>query len=590
MFNSTRGLRAGVFCLVVVLAFTVCVVGPWALTKWAESRFTRSLGEPVRIERVSFNPFTATAAFSTLRIGDSDTPMISVDSGEVVFSWSTLWHPGIHISAVRLDSPRLHLISPPSGPLNLATLGSRSSSRDTASHDGSSLTIDRIEASHGRIDWQGRRVSGEPSLAATEVSVTLTGYQRSGDSPMQGQASGKLGGGQVDLEGRFGIMPLTGDLAVTAQRLAASTIDPWLTAAMPARIDEGRVDLDGQLRFGAAASASVAYRGQVTLEGLSTVGQQDQPLFSLDRGVFKGVDYATGDHLVIDSSHLAAPTLTALIGDDGRFNLAASFAGGQDSHSTANPNDDERESGTHASRREGGDAGAAPRGDDSSDQGENGSGEKVQAKGPAVALHRLEVEGGTFDFEDRRMSPTVSLDVGELNGQLTRLDTRSDEPAHYRFDGRESDGTPVVIEGSASLGDAPGGRMRLTTQHLALSLFAPYIQRFAGYRIEQGTADLELNYRLQGGTLTAQNHIILKQLDLGKEIDEDATSLPLKNLIGLLQAETGVINLDIPIETTIDGNTQVDMSKVVWQALTESLSNIVTSPIDSLQALIGGDG
>jgi len=95
--------------------------------------------------------------------------------------------------------------------------------------------------------------------------------------------------------------------------------------------------------------------------------------------------------------------------------------------------------------------------------------------------------------------------------------------------------------------------------------------------------------------LTAQNHIILKHLNLGKEIDQDTTSLPLKKLIGLLQAKSGVINLDIPIETTVEGNTQVDMSKVVWQAITESLGNLLTSPVDSLQALMkdhdeNGDG
>jgi len=561
---TARGRLAGVFALVVVLLLLAFVVGPWALTKWAESRFTDSLGTPVQIERVTFNPFTATAQFSTLQIGDGETPMIEIASGEVAFEWSTLWQSGIHISEVHLDSPHLRLVSPKSGPLNLATLGGDSSADDNSSKDSAPLSVARIDASDGQIDWQDQRTGGDASITATDVSLTLHDYQRDGDSPMQGKASGTLGDGKIDLEGRFGVMPLTGDLAITARQVAASAIDPWLTAGVPARIDQGRVDLDGQLKFGAAADALMAYQGKVSLDDLKTGDSRDQPLISLDHGVFKEVDFALGDHLMIDSAVLTAPRLTALIDDDGQFNLTTAFGSGQ-----------------------GGEAEDASR--------DGGSQSRNDSAGMVIALNRLEVKQGTFDFEDRRMSPTVALDVSGLNGQLTQFDTRSDEPAHYRFDGMESEGTPVMIEGNVNVGESLSARLRLTAKQLALSQFAPYIRRFGGYRLDHGTADLELNYHLQGSTLTAQNHIILKHLNLGKEIDQDTTSLPLKKLIGLLQAKSGVINLDIPIETTVEGNTQVDMSKVVWQAITESLGNLLTSPVDSLQALMkdhdeNGDG
>ncbi|WP_110692471.1 DUF748 domain-containing protein [Salinicola halophyticus] len=565
MSTVARRRWVGVFALIVVLLLLVFLAGPWALTKWAENRFTDSLGTPVKIERVTFNPFTVTARFSTLRVGDGETPMIEIASGEVAFEWSTLWQSGIHISEVHLDSPNLHLVSPQSGPLNLATLGADSSSGDASSDDGSSLTIERIDASDGQIDWQDRGTGEDASIAETGVSLTLHDYQRDGDSPMQGQASGTVGGGKIDLEGRFGVMPLTGDLAITTQQVAASAIDPWLTAGMPARIDQGRVDLDGQLRFGTAANALIAYQGKVSLDDLATVDSQDQPLLSLDRGVFEGVDFALDDHLKIDSSVLTAPRLTALIDDDGQFNLMTAFA----------PQEE---------------------GNDLKDANRNGASQnRNDDAGMALALKRLEVKQGRFDFEDRHMSPTVALDVDGLNGQLSQLNTRSDQPAHYRFDGMESEGTPVMVEGSINLGEPLDARMRLTTKQLELSQFAPYIRRFGGYRIDHGTADLELNYHLQGSRLDAQNHIILKHLNLGKEIDQDETSLPLKRLIGLLQAKSGVINLDIPIETTVEGNTQVDTSEVVWQAVTESLGNILTSPVDSLQALMGdhdgsGDG
>ncbi|GHB17457.1 DUF748 domain-containing protein [Salinicola rhizosphaerae] len=561
MSHAARHRGAGWFVGLLLLLFLLIVVGPWALTTWLEGRFSRSLGEPVQLERVTFNPFTATAGFSALRVGEGDEPMIVVPRGDVAFQWSTLWQSGIHIAEARLDSPRLHLVSPPDGPLNVTTLGSTSSDdqtsqQTTSGSGGSSLSIDRIEASGGEISWEDRRVPQGASIHATDVDLTLNDYRGGSDSPMQGQASGTFGDGRIELDGTFGLAPFTGDLHVSARHIGAKIVDPWLTQTVAARVASGRLGLDGRLRFGQAASDLLRYQGQLSLDDVATVDTRDAPLISLAHGAFADIDYSVGDHLTIQRATLSAPDVTARIEDDGRFNLAAAMSGSSSSDAS------------------GSDKGSAGKGSDA---------------GIAVAIKRLDVEKGRFDFEDRRISPTVSLDVSELQGQMSGLDTRSDAPVDYHLNGKVSDGTPVMIEGDVSFSQPAAGHLHLTTERLALAEFAPYIRRFAGYRIDNGSADLDLDYRLRDGTLTARNHIILKQLNLGKEVDPDETSLPLKNLIGLLQAESGVIDLDIPIKTTVDGSTQVDMSVVIWQALTESLENLVTSPIDSLQALIGGE-
>ncbi|MCE3026464.1 DUF748 domain-containing protein [Salinicola sp. DM10] len=573
--SATRRRWIGVFTVALALLFLAIVAGPWALTKWAESHFSRSLGEPVTLERLYFNPFTATASFSSLEIGSGKTPMLTAASGRVAFAWDSLWQPGIHIESVTLGSPHLNLVSPPSGPLNVTALGQGSSASNDAGQP-MPLTIDRIRAEHGRIVWVDQAAAGQPRIQVDEVDLTLEDFQRADGGPMQGQATAIVGGGQLDLEGQFGVLPLSGDLALKAQQVNAAALDPWLTRALPARVVGGQFSLDGRLRFGQASRAAVAYQGRVTLNGVETQGAQGQPLFSVQRGVAEQIDFASGDHLVIGSLSLTAPKLNALVDDQGRFNLLAQFGGSQQAQAGQAQNE---RSEAQSSQ---GQTGQNP----SIGYQSQGSGDDSQSGGMALALDKLRVEQGEMTFEDRRMSPVVSLDIGRLQGQLTRFDTCTAKPAKYHVEGRVSDGTPVMIEGEVSFGDSLGARMHLTTQRLALSQFAPYIRRFAGYRIEHGSADLDLHYRLQDGALTARNHIILKQLDLGREVDPDASSLPLKNLVALLQAESGVINLNIPIDTTVSGS-NVDMSVVIWQAISESLENLVTSPIDSLQALVG---
>ncbi|KFF48824.1 hypothetical protein GY26_11145 [Gammaproteobacteria bacterium MFB021] len=588
--SATRRRWIGVFTVALALLFLAIVAGPWALTKWAESHFSRSLGEPVALERLYFNPFTATASFSSLEIGDGKTPMLTAASGRVAFAWDSLWQPGIHIDSVTLSSPHLNLVSPPSGPLNVTTLGQGSSASSDAGQP-MPLTIDRIRAEHGRIAWVDQAAAGQPSIQADEVDLTLEGFQRPDGGPMQGQATATLGGGQLDLQGQFGLLPLSGDLTLEAQQVNAAALDPWLTRALPARVVGGQFSLDGRLRFGQASRAAVAYQGGVTLNGVETQGAQGQPLFSVQRGVAEQIDFASGAHLVVGSLSLTAPKLNALVDDQGRFNLLAQFGGSQHAQTgRAQSETSEAESSqgqTGQDPSDGRQNSQAQGGQDSSHEHQSqGSGDDSQSGGMALALDKLRVEQGEMTFEDRRMSPVVSLDIGQLQGQLTRFDTRTAKPAKYHVEGRVSDGTPVMIEGEVSFGDSLGARMHLTTQRLALSQFAPYIRRFAGYRIEHGSADLDLHYRLEDGALTARNHIILKQLDLGREVDPDASSLPLKNLVALLQAESGVINLNIPIDTTVSGS-NVDMSVVIWQAISESLENLLTSPIDSLQSLIG---
>ncbi|WP_110674836.1 DUF748 domain-containing protein [Salinicola sp. RZ23] len=587
MASATRRRWVGVFTVALVLLFLAIVVGPWALTKWAESHFSRSLGESVTLERLSFNPFTATASFSSLRIGSDKTPMLSAASGRVAFAWDSLWQPGIHIDSVILGSPHLHLVSPPSGPLNVTTLGATSGSAGAG--QPMPLTIDRISAEHGRIAWVDQAATGQPKTQADEVDLTLHGFQRPGGGPMQGQATASLGGGQLDLEGSFGLLPLSGDLTLKARQVNAAALDPWLTRALPARVVGGQFSLDGRLRFGQAVATAVAYQGGVTLNGFETQGSQGQPLFSVQQGVAKQVDFASGDHLVVGSLALTAPKLNALVDDQGRFNLTAQFGGQQAQAGQAQTQSNQEQTRTSQNPSDGGQSQSSQKqgGQDPSNGHQNPNSQADrQSGGMALALNQMHIEQGEMTFEDRRMSPVVSLDIGQLQGQLTGFDTRTAKPAQYHVNGSVSDGTPVMIEGDVSFGDTLGARMHLTTERLALSQFAPYIRRFAGYRIEHGSADLDLHYRLEDGALTARNHIILKQLDLGREIDPDASSLPLKNLVALLQAENGVINLNIPIDTTVNGS-QVDMSVVIWQAISESLGNIVTSPIDSLQALIG---
>lgn len=45
----------------------------------------------------------------------------------------------------------------------------------------------------------------------------------------------------------------------------------------------------------------------------------------------------------------------------------------------------------------------------------------------------------------------------------------------------------------------------------------------------------------------------------------------------------GGIDIDIPIETAVNGDSSVDVSAVVWQVIGEAFENLITSPIKALK-------
>lgn len=540
---------------IVVLTLVVYLAGPWALRKLALQKLDGALDEPVALEHLSFNPFTSRARLEGFRIGEGAAPIIDIPGASVDIRWSSLWRSGFHIKTVKLESPHLRLVSPASGPLNVTRLGGGSGG------GSSTITIARIEAENGEIEWRDQTAEPEGRIAATGVALLLEGFDSDSDAPMQGRASGTVSGGRLSLEGQFGLGPLTGDLSLSAGSVGLETFNPWLARFSSIELTQGTAGADGQIAFGEASDAPFRYEGALSLAEIEASGANGQRLFSLAQGEVENLDFLLGEHVNLERATLDAPVLTAIVDDDSQFNLTSALEGG--SGSSSNESASEEASQSEASSSGGG-------------------------LTTTFALGRLEVADGRLRFEDRNMSPVVSIDVGSLDGHLEQLVSGSESPATLELEGTVSDGTPVSIQG-AFQAVPPEGDMQLQTEQLALEQFAPYVQRFAGYRIESGEADLDLDYQLQNGQLSASNHIVLRRLDLGEQVDESDTSLPLRNLIELLEGDEGVIDIDIPIETSVDGSSSINISAVIWQAISEAFENIITSPIETLGSLIGGE-
>ncbi len=136
---------------------------------------------------------------------------------------------------------------------------------------------------------------------------------------------------------------------------------------------------------------------------------------------------------------------------------------------------------------------------------------------------------------------------------------------------------------------APTDYMNVTAtfRNVELTSMTPYSAKFAGYRIASGKLDADLEYLIQQRQLKGDNKIIVDQLTLGERVESpDAVNLPLELGIALLKDADGKIDLGLPVSGNLD-DPQFSIGGIVWKAVVNVLTKIVTAPFRALGALLG---
>ena len=130
----------------------------------------------------------------------------------------------------------------------------------------------------------------------------------------------------------------------------------------------------------------------------------------------------------------------------------------------------------------------------------------------------------------------------------------------------------------------------LVFKNVEMTKLTPYSGKFAGRRITSGKLSTDLKYRIQNQKLIGDNQIIVDNLTLGEHVDSpNAVNLPLDLAIALLKDSSGRIDIGLPVSGDLN-DPQFSYGQLIWKALVNLLTNIVTSPFRALGSLLGGSG
>ncbi|MGZ6060301.1 MAG: DUF748 domain-containing protein, partial [Myxococcaceae bacterium] len=207
---------------------------------------------------------------------------------------------------------------------------------------------------------------------------------------------------------------------------------------------------------------------------------------------------------------------------------------------------------------------------------------------PPVSVASFQIVRGSASFVDRSVAPPVTLAITDLDVRLRGLSNALNGRAQVAIKALVSGG-PLEISGRLSprfVNDVTD--VKITSKGIDLTPLSPYCGKYAGYLLDKGKLDLDLQYKVAKRNLASTNVIKVAQFTFGEATQsKDATKLPVKLGLAVLQDPDGLIELDVPVEGNVD-DPNFRLGKVIWRAIGNVLLKTVTSPFTLLGKLFGG--
>ncbi|MDP3464922.1 MAG: DUF748 domain-containing protein, partial [Sulfuricurvum sp.] len=201
---------------------------------------------------------------------------------------------------------------------------------------------------------------------------------------------------------------------------------------------------------------------------------------------------------------------------------------------------------------------------------------------------KLAVVNSSSTFSDLSLPLPFKTYIHDLGGEVLGISTTKDVRTFVKLRGGVDEYGLAKINGTINTKDPKAFTdMHVDFENLELKNYTPYSLEFLGYKIANGKLFLNLVYKINQGNLDAQNKVVIKNIELGDEV-EGGAKWPLKLVVALLEDSDGVIDIDLPVEGNVtDPNFRY--GKVIWQVIGNLLTKAITAPFRLLGSLMGID-
>jgi uncharacterized protein involved in outer membrane biogenesis len=358
------------------------------------------------------------------------------------------------------------------------------------------------------------------------------------------------------------VLPLkaTGDLTLKLDGLELPPLDPYLDSFVDTRLSRGQLAVDGHAKFSfkGAKDDGFHYAGDMQIKDFEARdGAQNEPFLRWKQLRILGSDFRTaGLALTIKNVDWTEPEARLVMAQDGGSNV------------------------TRALR-------VAPTGPVAAMVPPS----PATGPNPVVRIARMAIKNGRLSFIDRSVEPNAALLLSELNGIYTGLSTEAQDATLADFSGKAGGFAPITIQGKAMpLQHDKDTDVVIKIVGTDLTDFSPYTIKYLGYTTREGKLNVDAHVQIKERKLNIEDKVVLDRMYLGDKVDSpDATHLPVKLGLALLRDRKGVIELDVPIDGSLD-DPDIHYGKMVWKAILNVLGKIVTSPFTLISKMFGSGG
>ena len=206
-----------------------------------------------------------------------------------------------------------------------------------------------------------------------------------------------------------------------------------------------------------------------------------------------------------------------------------------------------------------------------------------------IKIGQINLRNMSAMMTDRSVTPSVSVGLETLSGTISGLSSEELARADVDLVGTLTGGTKMAITGKINpLIEDRYSDVAMTFSNFNLITVSPYSAKYAGYELSKGNLSFDLTYSISQSELDGQNKVTIDQLTLGEKVEsEDAVNLPIPLAISLLKDPDGAIKIDLPVSGNLN-DPEFGIGKVVWGAIGNIISKLVTSPFRMLGGLIPG--
>ena len=598
----------GVFLALAFLFWGACHLWIPGVIKNAVEAYGKKIGYEISYQDLSISPLRLRIEIDGLRLVDGQQgKLLELKKSVVMLKWSRLMIGEVGFDEILFDEPSIkfekHVSKGRVGEWNwqeLITAITRNfpPSDSTTPKKNIKISVDEFKVSNAALEISDPSKKLNEQLKSLSIElVDIANYDKQGDvNGVRGQYGLNLGALHFTLPGlnkkiSFGHVAIKGSLDNPAPNAIGAQLDLELddgriSSHWDVKADKsiaGKVQVDNlsiapfigllpankelQAKGGVIQSAvevdlkagDLTVSGDLHLLDLDLVEQgQKQPLIKWKSGGVNQFVYRSskqsGSSFVADEISVHQPALQFEIDDKGFSNFRRLF-----SKPGVEASDVEKLSTT------------------------------AKDKSTFVLdIKALKLREGEMQFADLAMKPNFKVKLRNFNANFANV---SNLPGHFAvmtLDGILAESGSIRGKGQIAFDDPRRNNdVTLNFKNVPLNAFNPAVMTFAGYQIASGRVNLNLHYRAKDAELKGSNQIVIKKIQLGEEVaDFQGKKLPLGLAIALLEDSDDTIDVTINIAGNVD-SPEFSASGLVWQAISNVLTNVATAPFRALGALLG---